>query len=115
MSSNVVHSTAHSEFHNSSVCSTLPSCYANPLDTTYIGESMPHEVHPISPTMGHSSLKSHTFSPPSLTKSVKRMHLHTSTTTGHVWNYTSDNSRGLSHTSGNTPIARAATKHQAVP
>ncbi|MBW0541088.1 hypothetical protein O181_080803 [Austropuccinia psidii MF-1] len=94
MSSNIVHSTAHFEFYSSSVHSTLHAHCANPLDTTYIGEAMSHELHPISPMMGHSGLSSHAFSPPSLTQSVKWMHLPTSTPTGHVWNDTSDNSRG---------------------
>ncbi|MBW0570199.1 hypothetical protein O181_109914 [Austropuccinia psidii MF-1] len=94
MPSNAVHSTANSEGHNSSVCTTPHSCCANPLDTTCNGLAMSHELQPTSPTMGHSGLNSHAFSPPSITQSVKRMHLHISTPTGHVWHDTSDNSRG---------------------
>ncbi|MBW0468747.1 hypothetical protein O181_008462 [Austropuccinia psidii MF-1] len=73
---------------------TLCACCANPLDTTYIGEAISHELHPISPTMGHSGLNSNAFSPPSLMQSVKWIHLHTSTPTGHVQHDTSNNSKG---------------------
>ncbi|MBW0531875.1 hypothetical protein O181_071590 [Austropuccinia psidii MF-1] len=53
--------------------------------------------------MAHSGLNSHALSPPSLTQSAEKTHLHTSTPTGHVWNATSYNSRGSCPTPQKTP------------